>query len=72
VSAYERRIDMTDKQCGDLTVLVYSHSTRRRMAMWLCRCKCGNLVTVSGADLRRNHQIGCLECSWERKKKVKS
>lgn len=58
-------IDMTGMKIGMLTVMsrdnnVYGEGVHAR---WICRCECGNLVSISGQDLRKKSpqkSCGCL------------
>ena len=59
-------VDMKDKKCGYLTVIeqVTDRSKAEHIksggALWSCRCDCGNIVIVTGRDLRaRNSTINC-------------
>ena len=51
------------KQYGRLTVLSRAETDKHRQALWLCRCDCGNVITVCGVGLRRgnNRSCGCLK-----------
>lgn len=55
-------INMLGKQIGRLTV-VDSSESKQGKAMWVCKCSCGNLTTVSGDNLRKEHtkSCGCLK-----------
>jgi len=55
-------IDETGYQYGRLYVLDYAGSDATGAAMWLCRCDCGEMVTVRGANLRSGNtrSCGCL------------
>lgn len=52
-------IDETGKEFGDLTVLSYD-GTR-----YICRCKCGNITSVTGSNLRSGstQSCGCKQVS---------
>ena len=54
--------DETGRMFGDLTVLAYAGTSSGRSRMFLCRCGCGEEVTVSGQDLRRGHSTRCRKC----------
>lgn len=58
-----RRIDITGKRFGRLTVLKIVGCNKWREAMWLCRCDCGNEISVASNNLRRSHtqSCGCLQ-----------
>ena len=52
--------DMTGQRFGRLIVLGYTGNTRdNRIASWLCRCDCGQSITVAGESLRRGHTRSC-------------
>lgn len=60
-----KRIDITGQRFGRLVVMAYAKTigTRRhRVAMWQCRCICGNETEVRGNDLRagKTQSCGCL------------
>lgn len=58
--------DETNKIYGRLTVLEYDFS-RDNEAWWKCRCECGNIVSVRGADLRSGNtkSCGCVKSEGE-------
>lgn len=64
--AGKRRVDLTGKRSGRLTVLYEAEPTfdnrgfqRRR---WMCQCDCGNLVVVRSDSLNgRTKSCGCLQ-----------
>ena len=51
--------DLTDMEFGRLRVVERNGSDRNGQAMWLCECKCGNTVVVSGGHLRSGHTKSC-------------
>lgn len=53
--------DMTGQEIGWWTVLSFSHTApdKGQNAYWLCRCKCGNEVTVSARSLRGGSSKSC-------------
>lgn len=58
-----RRVkDRTGKRYGRLTVIEYVKNNKYAQAMWLCRCDCGNITTVSGGALhsKGTQSCGCL------------
>lgn len=52
-------IDMTGKRFGMLTVISRSGRTKRDTATWLCRCDCGEEVSIIGTSLRRGEAVSC-------------
>lgn len=55
-----KRIDLTGKRYGLLTVLKLDHiKGRKRVGYWLCRCDCGNLKVINSNDLRNGSTIAC-------------
>ena len=55
-----RKIDLTGQTFGKLTVLEEAQERNKSGSVcWICRCECGNIVVVSGDNLRRNHTKSC-------------
>lgn len=56
-----RKIDMTGQRFGRLTVINQSEN-RNGEITWLCKCDCGNEVSVKGVNLRKGitRSCGCL------------
>lgn len=54
--------DMTGQRFGRLLV-VGRCGSRRRRAVWYCRCDCGNEHEIVGQELRagKSHSCGCLQ-----------
>ena len=52
-------IDLTDQIFGDLLVLYRDKSSKYGTARWVCKCMCGNIVTVSSDCLRNGHTRSC-------------
>ena len=54
--------DLTNKKFGDLIVLkrdfLYSKKTDTH-AYWICKCKCGKIISVRGTVLRAGKVISC-------------
>ena len=53
------KIDMTGRVIGLLSVIEECGRDSRGEVLWLCRCECGNEVTVRGGDLRSEHTTSC-------------
>lgn len=52
--------DLTGKKFGRLTVLYRLYNYHKRDSVyWICMCDCGNLVEVSGANLKKNNTKSC-------------
>ena len=51
--------DVTGKKFGRLTVLSYSHTTKRR-SYWNCKCDCGNECLRSLDNLHDRSSCGCI------------
>lgn len=67
----KRFIDETGHIYGELTVL-YPAENKTRMdshKFWVCQCSCGNIITVSGKDLRQGKQksCGCIQSKGQKK-----
>lgn len=51
---------LTDSRFGKLLVLKRSEqNSKSGNAMWVCKCDCGNVVTVIGSHLRSQHTSSC-------------
>ncbi|MBZ9622957.1 hypothetical protein G9F71_008825 [Clostridium sp. FP2] len=57
-----RSIDITGQKFGRLTVISHNGSNEDRRSLWLCKCDCGEEVTVTGKELRNGsvQSCGCL------------
>lgn len=56
------RIDMTGQRFGWLEVLELDTECSKKSksgAYWKCRCKCGEMISASGVDLRRGNRTSC-------------
>jgi hypothetical protein len=55
-------IDMTGNRFGSLLVL-HRDLTKvgKSEAKWICKCDCGNIISVKGSHLRKG-QKKCLKC----------
>ncbi len=54
-----RAIDLTGKQFGKLTVLREDGHASCGKRQWLCKCACGNIVTVIGGNLTKGSSTSC-------------
>ena len=54
--------DLTGQKFGRLTVIERSGNSNCRKTMWLCKCDCGNELTVVGENITngRTKSCGCL------------
>lgn len=57
-----RRIDLTGKRFGRLTVLSFEDVTNGKNAKWRCLCDCGNYTLAQGSHLKAGNtrSCGCL------------
>ena len=53
-----RFVDLTGKKFGKLTVLRKADNYKKDIK-WVCRCDCGNEVTVIGSHLKDGHTTSC-------------
>ena len=51
--------DETGKRFGMLTVLRYVGVNSRDVAMFECKCDCGNIIQVPGIQLRAKQRTSC-------------
>lgn len=66
-------IDLTGQRFGRLTVVKRSGSTPQKLALWLCKCDCGNEKIIDGHTLRRggSKSCGCYRTERESERAVK-
>lgn len=57
--------DLTGKTFGNLTVIQQADDIIHRNAFWCCECACGQVVYVSGTNLRRGYTTQCRGCQAE-------
>lgn len=48
-----------------MTWMVLQPEQRKPEEYWLCRCMCGNYVTVVASQLRNGEVTMCPECAWD-------
>ena len=63
-----KRIDLTGKTFGRLTVLELSQEKISRSRAWLCRCECGTEKLIRSAQLRSGDTQSCGCFNVERRK----
>ena len=56
--------DLTGQRFGRLTVIKRcgSTNTKHKVALWLCKCDCGNEVKRTGSHLQANYTNSCGSC----------
>lgn len=56
-------IDITGQRFGRLTVIGFDKQDEFRQYMWLCKCDCGNVVSIRGYSLRSGNtqSCGCIQ-----------
>ena len=54
-----KKIDLTGRRFGRLVVIREAGRTKDGKVLWLCRCECGNVVTVRGDSLRDENTTSC-------------
>ncbi len=66
-------IDMTGQRFGKLTIIRQlnsdEHNDKSQLAIWECKCDCGNICYFRGSDLRQNKimSCGCIKSKGEDK-----
>ena len=63
---YPTFIDLTGKKFGKFTVLKRvdpPENAKVTGSYWLCQCECGNTRILRAADINRENQLSCGECS---------
>ena len=52
--------DLTGKVFGNLTVIkIDNHRNPSNKIKWICQCKCGNMISVVGTDLKNGKTKSC-------------
>lgn len=51
--------DRSGEVFGRLTVVLYAGQNKLKKSMWLCKCKCGNEVTVPSGSLVTGNTTSC-------------
>ncbi len=54
-----KRLELTGKKFGRLTVIQLSNFNDRRKSRWICECSCGNVTQVVGHNLSGGHSKSC-------------
>jgi hypothetical protein len=63
-----KAIDETGNTYGKLTVLKLDKEKSGKNAYWICKCDCGNIISVSGVKLRYSQiSCGCVKSKGEEK-----
>lgn len=52
-------IDLVGQKFNKLTVIKRDGSDKRGEARWICKCECGNQITVLSSNLRSGHTTSC-------------
>ena len=52
-------LDLTGQRFGRLVVIEFAGKAKNRHSKWLCRCDCGNEVTVSYEGLKKGDSQSC-------------
>lgn len=54
-----KMIDLTGQRFGRLTVIRRSDKKAKSGSMWICKCDCGNFVTVTQSNLKSGNTKSC-------------
>lgn len=65
-----RKIDLTGKKFGKLTVLYIDKENRMNYKRWICECECGNKKSIISGNLTSGNttSCGCTKVSKKKKK----
>lgn len=55
----QKIIDLSNQKFGLLFVQHIDNNPQNKLTKWVCKCDCGNIVTVRGADLKNGHTTSC-------------
>lgn len=68
-----KALNLIGQKFGRLTVIDRLENTKNGQTRWLCKCECGNEISVQGNNLKNQHvkSCGCLnkELTYQRSKK---
>lgn len=53
------KLELAGKYFGHLSVIQFSHRDERRIGHWICRCSCGNEVSVGANNLISGNSKSC-------------
>lgn len=69
ISSLVNSIDLVGQKYGLLTVIEKDKNISGKGCLWICKCECGNIVSVKGAKLRNGttNSCGCLISKGEAK-----
>lgn len=67
-----KRLDITGRTYGRLTVLGFSRRDRNKALLWWCRCECGVVKEMVGASMKSGHAKSCGCYAKERTSEVMS
>src|ERR1700722_10513794 len=54
-----KKVDLTGRTFGQLTVLRFSHIGDYQRRYWVCRCECGSDTTRVGSNLTSGNSVSC-------------
>jgi len=54
--------DLTGQRFGKLVAIRPEEERKNGQVVWECKCDCGNMVSVRGANLRNGHTTSCGNC----------
>lgn len=54
-----RKLNLMNQKFGKLTVIDSAPNNKHGSSCWLCRCECGNTITVVAHDLVSKHTQSC-------------
>lgn len=54
-----RRLDLTGRRFGRITVIGYSHTCEQGRIYWLCRWNCGKYIVVRSSSLKNGITNSC-------------
>lgn len=55
----QKIIDLSSQRFGLLFVQHIDDNSQNKYTKWVCKCDCGNIVVVRGADLKNGHTTSC-------------
>lgn len=54
-----KKLDLANQKVNMLTAIENIGSDKNHKSLWLCKCECGNTLTIRGSDFKKGHYISC-------------
>lgn len=55
----ENQLNLTGQKFGHLTIMCKADKKAKSGSMWICKCDCGNVITVTRSNLKSGNTMSC-------------